>query len=275
MDLARLESGLSLARVQQNVPRDYDSLFAAIGKVSDLPPALFKSNSWSESKFEATARPKPTSWNPHPQATGFGQITSDVLATFNKHMKTNYTEDKDMTDPVKNLQVQAYLFSLAVNSLKSNTHLKEDWSDPRWVGLVLLAYGAGYSMTQGVPLIVKIMEVHGVPDEKITPLTVTQVAGTAFPRSKIYVAPEKRDADGWGPYMSDPALLANVTEKVADYFRFKDEGLIIPPTETEVLPVTVVDSPKDSFLAAASAVATIAMLVYVWWDHRSTAKKLA
>lgn len=194
------------------IPATQDLLFGELSRTSGIPFAFLKSLAWHETRFDAHAV-SPTN------VPGMFQCTSAVRNMYNKKNGTKWTRD-EMFDPYKCGLVACFLLNLIVDEYKQTGVIKPEnfttfWRSSVDVGLIYLGYTAGWTREQGVPAITGRMREKGV---EITVPKVIETAGILYPKSKIYVDPKKRDANGFGPYMSDPSLLPHIDHEVTDYF---------------------------------------------------------
>ena len=199
------------------IPKTYDALFKKYG-TPDIPKNFLKALAWSESRFNPKAK------SPSSSCTGLFQIMKGTLDDFNKANGTKLSMSA-MTDPKANTRVACWHLRTIINTYKERVPalLSPDWTKLGWVSLLVLGWGAGWSPVGGVIQIVDQL-LRTVEPDKITLDTVIQAAGVLHPKSTIYADPKLRDADGYGPYMSDPTLRTYVLATVQRFYTLGGAG---------------------------------------------------
>lgn len=241
------------------VPGPFDAVFREVADAWRLPFAFLSALAWSETRNKPDATP-PASANS--SAIGLFQILNKTRENFNKATGASLTRD-DMKDPKKCAVVAAWHVRKQIIPEYASTGvaaLKEDWSNPFFVGMVFLGYTAGWSKDQGVAYLVPAMLASGFKPSELSAAAVCKFASLKFPDSYIYVDPTKAkpNAKGQkrGPYMSDPVLAKHVNDEVTRYVFVKSKVASEKPPESErnTLAKFVDQHPKVKKAAAAVAV---------------------
>ena len=130
------------------LPTTFDALFRSFAP--GVPVNFMRSLAWHESRMNPSESNDP--------AWGLMQITPVVV------QGTGYSM-QDMLDPKKNVQIAGGLLSRIVDTYKRHPskNLKEDWSNPEFVKLVLAGWNSGYSEGGGVGKVASYLEQRGIP----------------------------------------------------------------------------------------------------------------
>lgn len=104
----------------------------------------------------------------------------NVLPDFNKRHGTSYTP-QDLFNPDINVQMAVGTLKRIVASYKNfhpNTpNMKENWSNPEFVKLVLAGWNSGYSEAGGVGRVARYLEGKGIPVTHDNVFKYSQSAG--------------------------------------------------------------------------------------------------
>ena len=176
------------------IPRTFDDAMGA--NRGTVPLAFLRALAWSESSMNPTAQA------PGSSAVGLFQILQWTLQDFERR---HDFPGMDRTNPSDATALAVDLLDQMVRTYAARG-LREDWSDPNFVGLVALGYKAGWSNVQGVAHVLGTL-----PRSAWTVGGVTSAASALFPKSRLW-------GSGGGGYMSDPALRRAVERVVDDYF---------------------------------------------------------
>lgn len=140
-----------------------------------LPPDFLRALAYRESGLN------PTRVNPSSRATGLFQITAPVLKDFNRANATNYQLEA-LTEPVLATKVAVFHIHRIVALWKPVPALAADFSDRRFIELLVLGWNAGPS---AVLKVAKRLSEIGVPPERITAASVNEAAAKMSPGSWI------------------------------------------------------------------------------------------
>lgn len=124
-----------------------------------LPVAFLRALAQRESGMN------PGSSSASPQAArGLMQITGVARTSYNEANGTSYTPD-DMLDPEVSVRIGANLLGrIAGYYAKSAApNMREDWSNPEFVKLLVAGWNAGYSQGGGVQRVASYLEQRGIP----------------------------------------------------------------------------------------------------------------
>lgn len=137
----------------------YDPLYVAAGAQSGIPAAFIRAIVSRESGGNPKATPKASS---SAAARGLMQVTGVVRIDYNRRHATNVQPD-DLWDPSTNVRIGSDLLARIVDAYRATgiAGLQPDWKDRRWVELVSLGYGAGYSAGSGVLFVAKALAKEG------------------------------------------------------------------------------------------------------------------
>ena len=158
----------------------FDALFAKYAGA--IPRDYLRALAYRESAF------RPDIVHPTSRATGLFQITSTALASFNQRNHTGLVL-ANLTDPELNTRVAAQHLAGVINVYRRYRSTQPDWKSSRWVELLTLGWNAGHN---AIATIVGKMEASGIPPDRITVDSVSQVAAGL----------------GTGKYVADPARVA-------------------------------------------------------------------
>lgn len=174
-----------------------------------LPVAFLRALAQRESGMN------PSSVNPGSEnaARGLMQVVGVARQGYNEKHGTRYTP-ADLLDPAVSVRIAGDLLNRIVGYYQAypSKNLKEDWSNPEFVKLVVAGWNAGYSKGGGVQKVVQYLEARGIP--------VTHDAVFAH-----------ADAAGAVRYLQDPKRRA-WQRSVADLFYQQEDwrsgGAILP-----------------------------------------------
>jgi hypothetical protein len=144
-------------------PSPFEALFAE--HAGDLPVALLRALAFHESSFN------PRDVNPA-GAFGLFQITRPALDGYNVRHGTTH-EPADLLDPELNTTIAVDHLQRILATYAPHPALKADWASRRFVELLVFGWNAGHN---GVVRIVGRMEATGLPPDRITIDTVSQLA---------------------------------------------------------------------------------------------------
>lgn len=138
------------------LPRTFDPIFARHAG-PDLPIEFLRALAWSESRMNPSARGR--------SAWGLLQIVERVRAHYNETHRTSYAR-AHLLDPAINVAIAAWLLRTIRTSYATHhpdvPNLRADWSNPRFVELLVFGWNAGYSERAGVGLVVGWLERQGI-----------------------------------------------------------------------------------------------------------------
>ncbi len=183
-----------------------------------IPPALLRSLMWHESRNNPRAV-SPTG------ARGIMQITSGALSDYNRARGTRYGAD-DLFRPQVSVAVGTWLLQTIARSYARHhpRSLATDWSDPRFVQLVVLGWNRGWSEEGGVGRVVGRLEREGWPASAITADTVVAHAARCGAAGTLYDAP--RAHVRWSGQVVASYLAAGAAQNLASASR-ADVGPIV------------------------------------------------
>jgi hypothetical protein len=185
------------------MPPQTSTLDLVFAKYAGLVPETFlRTLAYKESSL------RPDAVHPTSKATGLFQITSTALNSFNQRNGTNY-QLQQLVDPDLNTKVASQHLASIINGYKKLRSLKPDWTNRRWLELLILGWNAGHN---AVASIVSRMESSGIPDERINVDTVSQAAATIGGKAK-YVGDSGRVA--WAKSVASKYLGGGVKALVA------------------------------------------------------------
>ena len=185
----------------------FDTLFSSLSG-GLIPTAFLRVLSFHESSLN------PDAVTPSSHATGLFQTTQTVIDEYNLHHGTKHTLE-DAKDPTLSTKIGTELLAQIVSGYRKNhpRSLATNWADPRFIGLLVAGFNAGYSERGGVGKVVGELERAGIPAERITVDTVAQAAKSA----------------GASKYLSQPDRLRYWKAVTASYLKE------IAKTEPEVI----------------------------------------
>lgn len=143
----------------------FDVLFAE--HAGSIPVEYLRALASNESGLD------PHSVNPRSNATGLFQITQVALDAYNARHGPQY-KLADLVDPTLNTTVAVDHIGRILLLYDEHPALKPDWSSRRFVELLTFGWNAGHN---GVAWLVGKLEASGIPPDRITIDTVSQLAG--------------------------------------------------------------------------------------------------
>lgn len=167
----------------------FDPLFAR--HAGPIPQGYLRALAYKESGF------RPDIVHPRSRATGLFQITTPALTSFNQRAGTALSLEH-LVNPEVNTKVAVQHLVTVMDVYRRYRSLQPDWSSRRWIELLTLGWNAGHN---ALARIAEKMEASGIPPERITVDTVSQVAAGL----------------GAAKYVADPARVA-WAKSVADLF---------------------------------------------------------
>lgn len=139
-------------------PGDFDAVFSQCPAV---PLPFLRSLAKHESDFNPLEASGP--------AHGLLQVVEVVRLGFNKRFGSNFSR-ADLLKPEVNVKIACELIARIARVLPAN-HSRAipnpSWRDPRFVGLVALAWNAGFSEAAGMGFVLGQMEREGIPAQSI------------------------------------------------------------------------------------------------------------
>jgi hypothetical protein len=97
---------------------------------------------------------------------GLLQVGPSVIEDYNKTFGTSH-QLQSVLDPELNVKMATRTLNRIVKSYKTfhprTKNLKEDWSNPEYVALVLAGWNSGYSERSGVGRVAKYLEARNIP----------------------------------------------------------------------------------------------------------------
>lgn len=134
----------------------YDPLFAR--HQGRLPVAFLR----ALAERESSMRPDLAMPGGAGAARGLLQVVGVVRDDYNRANGTSYTSD-DLFDPNVNVTIAAWLINriVAAYGKHPSPNLKEDWSNPEFVKLVVMGWNAGFSEAGGVGKVAAVLEREG------------------------------------------------------------------------------------------------------------------
>jgi len=142
----------------------FDALFTEHAG-ADIPVGLLRALAYHESSF------RPEEVNPA-GAFGLFQITRPALDDYNKRHGTSHTT-AEILDPALNTTIAADHIRRILALYAQHSALATDWQSRRFVELLVWGWNVGHN---GVAHIVGRMEAAGLPADRITVDTASQVA---------------------------------------------------------------------------------------------------
>ena len=169
----------SLGAIAHAIPLTFDVLFRTYG--GTLPVPFLRALAWHESRMKAVDT------HPGSGARGLLQIKDVVRLDYNERNKTAY-QPADLDRPEVNIALAASLLRRIATSYAKNhpRTLAEDWTDPRYVKLVVLGWNRGYSEKAGVGFVVGKLEAEGWPAKSITAQSVVENAQRLGAAKSLY-----------------------------------------------------------------------------------------
>lgn len=134
--------------------RAYDGIFAKYA--NHLPINFMRALSYRESQLNPNEANDP--------AWGLMQVVSSVREGYNSRYGTSYTK-QDLLNPDINVKLAADLLNRIVVAYgkHSDRNMKEDWSNPDFVALVVAGWNSGYSEAAGVGHVASYLESRSIP----------------------------------------------------------------------------------------------------------------
>ena len=203
------------------ISKQYDDLFAR--HAGQLPVAYLRALAWYESGLN------PRAVHPKGSATGLFQVTKIALDDFNKRNGTRHTL-ANLGDPELSTKVATSHINHILALYGAVRSLKPDWQNRRFVELLTLGWNGGHN---AVLKLVRTLEGQGIPADRITADTVSQLAG----KLKI-------------PYLSDPQRAAWARRVAAAYL----PGTRAPAAPVGPPAVASAAPSKGSLLVAATVI---------------------
>ena len=97
---------------------------------------------------------------------GLLQVGPSVIEDYNKKFGTNY-QLRDVLDPELNVTMATRTLKRIIRSYKTfhpgTKNMRENWSNPQYVALVLAGWNSGYSEGGGVGRVAKFLEARNIP----------------------------------------------------------------------------------------------------------------
>ena len=136
----------------------YDPLFARYQ--GRLPVAFLRALAQRESSM----RPELAMPGGAGAARGLLQVVGVVRDDYNQRHGTSYTAD-DLFNPDVNVKIAAGLINqiVAAYGKHPSRNLKEDWTNPEFVKLLVMGWNAGFSESGGVGKVAAMLEREGTP----------------------------------------------------------------------------------------------------------------
>ena len=146
------------ARVPSKPPlaRDFDPVFETYR--SSIPIEFLRALVTRESGMDPAERKGP--------AWGLMQIIEAVRLHYNRAHKSKYTRGH-LLDPRVNVAMGCWLLRTIIKSYEKHhpdvPNLRTDWTNRRWLELVVFGWNAGYSERGGVGKVAHYLKKHGLP----------------------------------------------------------------------------------------------------------------
>jgi hypothetical protein len=157
------------------ISKQYDDLFAR--HAGKIPVAYLRALAWYESGLN------PRAVHPRGTATGLFQVTKIALDDYNKRNGTRHSLS-DLGDPELSTKVATSHIAHVIAAYSAVPSLRTDWQSRRFMDLLTLGWNGGHN---AVLKVVRTLEGQGIPADRITVDTVSQLA------AKLGL-----------PYLSDP-----------------------------------------------------------------------
>lgn len=143
-----------------SLPTTFDPLFARYA--GNIPVAFLRALAQRESGMNPAAA-NAGSLN---AARGLMQVIGVARESFNQRHGTHYTP-QDLLNPEVSIRIGADLLQRIVGYYQDwaadAPNLREDWSNPEFVKLVVAGWNAGYSRGGGVQKVVAYLKSRGIP----------------------------------------------------------------------------------------------------------------
>jgi len=157
--LSRSNEAQAVVTVNRIFPEEFDPVFR--GQCPSVPVPLLRSLAKHESDFDPLEASGP--------AHGLLQVVEVVRIGFNRRFGTDFTR-ADLLRPSVNVKIACELISRIAKVLPAN-HPRAipnpSWRDPRFIGLVALAWNAGFSEAAGMGFVLGKMESAGFSPQDI------------------------------------------------------------------------------------------------------------
>jgi len=146
------------ARVPSKPPlaRDFDPIFETYR--GSIPIEFLRALVTRESGMDPAERKGP--------AWGLMQIIETVRLDYNRAHKSKYTREH-LLDPRINVAIGCWLLRTIIKSYEKHhadiPNLRTDWTNRRWLELVVFGWNAGYSQRGGVGKVAHYLKKHGLP----------------------------------------------------------------------------------------------------------------
>ncbi len=146
------------ARVPSKPPlsRAFDPVFETYR--GSIPIEFLRALATRESGMDPVERKGP--------AWGLMQIIEAVRLDYNRAHKTRYTREH-LLDPRVNVAICCWLLRTIIKSYEKNhvdvPNLRVDWTNRRWLELLVFGWNAGYSERGGVGKVARYLKTHGLP----------------------------------------------------------------------------------------------------------------
>lgn len=142
-----------------NLPRTYDAILDRYR--AGTPRPFLRALIQRESGFDPAAGAGKASSS---AARGLMQITGVARDGFNNAQGATY-QAADLLTPEVSIKIGADLLRRIVRSYQDHRHgnMREDWSNPEFVKLVLAGWNSGYSNGGGVGRVVSYLLARGLP----------------------------------------------------------------------------------------------------------------
>jgi len=146
------------ARVPSKPPlaRDFDRVFETYR--GSIPIEFLRALATRESGMDPAERKGP--------AWGLMQIIEAVRLDYNRAHRTKYTREH-LLDPRVNVAMGCWLIRTIAKSYEKHhadvPNLRTDWTNRRWLELVVFGWNGGYSERGGVGKVAHYLKKHGLP----------------------------------------------------------------------------------------------------------------
>jgi soluble lytic murein transglycosylase-like protein len=111
---------------------------------------------------------------------GLLQVGPSVIEDYNKKFGTSH-QLSDVLDPELNVKMATRTLRRIVKSYKTfhpkTKNMREDWSNPEYVALVLAGWNSGYSEGGGVGRVAKYLEARNIPVTHSNVFKYSEAAG--------------------------------------------------------------------------------------------------
>lgn len=142
------------------LPSTFDSTFTRYA--GRIPVAFLRALGFRESGLN----PKSVMPGSSAAARGLMQITGVARTAYNERHHTNYSADS-LLDPEVSVRIAADLLERIIDAYKTwadrAPNMREDWSNPEFVKLLVAGWNAGYSQGGGVQKVASYLLGRGLP----------------------------------------------------------------------------------------------------------------